>query len=313
MKPLTYQAPQVPVTDGFSWAFYGATVSGQTNAGGVTVVTLSGIANGFQFMAGQTMAVHSGGTGTIPGGIATITAISGSWPWATIELTLNVEVTGTLNLVDIVMPNLATVVAGSIVGNTIQHGLPTPTGFPLYMANVAANNVHDDGPGAWDIVSPSSPVGGGQASPLVVCNEGYGNRFGDGVSVQIVGMTTQTAVLQGDLTMRMSVDGESHIEPYGTGGVFSRPFGVAVQAAGAFTYRYVDVQNRCDSNFPALFNNKSGATIPAGALVYADPANPGGLTSTIPTTTGCWTAPVGRNGATAITTGTSGYLAELWL
>lgn len=110
------------------------------------------------------------------------------------------------------------------------------------------------------------------------------------------------AVTAGDiLNLGNSVNNVRGFSQYFPGN--SPPAGVALQTISS-SVDVGAVQTSERTGQPFIVNNKSGATITAFSVIYADNANRGGVTATAPGAN--WIAPIGMSGPSSITTGTSG-------
>lgn len=288
---VAYQAPSTSQTQ---WS---KTFSVAASAG--TSLTLTD-GSGWVFRPGMTVTGSGVPAGTV------VTAVAGSWPWATVVLTVNNSVTGPTSVV-VSMPLLAAWVAlfiqnNEVVGNAISGA----TGYPLFMCQgLIRNRVRDAG--AMLTVAQAGPIAAGS-----VTNGGfpaYGNVWGAAgdVGCPVMGSAQPAStLLAGDVLMTRSGYQGQAMRCDGS----RRPIGVAIRASNASTNGDVDYLIRASATTTIPVQNKAATAIAAGALVKVDTANPGGVTTAASPNDG-WV--IGVNGTAAIAATSAGTLAELWI
>jgi hypothetical protein len=265
-----------------------------TQASGKQITVRDG--SGFVFRPGMAVTGHGFAAGT------TVTAVTGTWPWASATLTLSHAPAGGASSCTVAQPQIAALVARTILNNDFLNVWPQTNGHPALAAIGITNNRYTDGSGALDTAVKT---------PLIHATQSAANNvWGRGDSGLALGSAATTdKVACGDLVMKRAGYGGGVVRCDGS----RKPLGAAIRAAdghaGVAACDYV-IRACVDDSHGAIVRNRSGSAITPGALLKVDAAHPGGVMTASSLADG---PAIGVNGPGSIAAGATGIAGELWL
>jgi hypothetical protein len=209
------------------------------------------------------------------------------------------------------MPLFATWVCSFITGNEILGGLGgNPANYPYFAVGGGTGSFANNRIKDWSGTLTRATTGpllvkANSSSPVRT----WGNTFGtDGdVSCPLIGTASRSGTIAaGDVLMTVS----GQLGAATRCDTTRKPIGLAIKANSSGNVDYYVRGSATTNGVTLTVNNYTASSIAAGALVKADAANPGGVTTASSPNDG-WV--IGVNSTSIINAGGSGTLAELWL